>query len=181
MRQPNILDYLPEAWASIKQMAIHAAAENPELEAIWKAVEDAYNDQFLYTMGENRIVLWEKMMNNSPLATDTLEDRRFRIINRYNSQVPYTFRMLEHHLITMCGKGEYTLNYNKDTWTLTIRIALTSRKQYDDVLKLVNEMIPVNVVLEYSLLYNKHEMLEKYTHADMTSHTHEYFRSEIIN
>lgn len=181
MRQPNVLDYLPEVFKVIKEIKVHAEAENPELTKLWEAAENAYNDQFLYTMSENGIKRWEKMLNISPMGTDTLEDRRFRIINRLNAQLPYSYKMLETHLIQMCGADGYVMSYDKDTWTLTIKIALTSKKQFDEILMLVNQMIPMNIILDYDLLYNSHNVLSKYTHAQLAAHTYASLRNEVIS
>lgn len=181
MAQPNILEYLPEVIRNIKEMQAHAAAEHPELSALWTANENAYNDQFLYTMGENGISRWEKMIGISPMGTDTLEDRRFRVINRLNAQLPYTYRMLESHLIQMCGENGYIMSYDKSTWTLTIKIALTSKKQFSEILDLVNQMIPMNIILEYDYLYNTHEQLGAYTYAQLSNYTYGGLRNEVIS
>ena len=181
MRQPNILDYLPEVWKSIKEMISHADAENPELHKLWQGVESAYNDQFLYLMGENGIKRWEKMLGIVPMATDNLEDRRFRIINRLNAQLPYTYEMLESHLKQMCGENGYVMSYDADTWTLLIKIALTSKKQYNEILALINQMIPMNIILDYDLLYNSHAVLGAFTHGELSSYTYGALRNEVIS
>lgn len=181
MRQPNILDYLPEVFKAISEIQTHAGAENPELATVWQGVEDAYNDQFLYTMTENGIKRWEKMLAIVPMGTDSLEDRRFRIINRINAKLPYTYKMLESHLVQMCGEDGYIMSYDPDTWTLTIKIALTSKKQYDEILELVNQMIPVNIILDYDLLYNSHRVLSAYTYGNLASYTYAALRNEVIS
>lgn len=181
MPQPNILEYLPSAFRDVKEMQAHAAAEQPELTKLWQECDNVYNNQFLYTMNENGISRWEKMIGVSPMGTDTLEDRRFRIINRLNAQLPYSYKMLESHLLRMCGESGYLMRYDKDTWTLTIRIALTSRKQFDEVLDMVNQMIPMNIILDYDLLYNSHQILSAYTHEQLSNYSYGALRNEIIN
>lgn len=180
MRQPNILDYLPEVFKVVSEIQAHADAENPELRFLWEAVENAYNDQFLYTMGENGIKRWENMLGVTPLDTDTIEDRRFRIINRVNAQLPYTYRMLEYHLNQMCGTNGYTMSYDKNTWTLRIRVSLEKRNQYSEVLRLVTEMIPMNILLDYSLLYNSHKVLAAFTHKQLSANTHNELRNKVL-
>lgn len=181
MAQPNILEYLPDFLKDVKEIKVHASAEYPELSSLWTAVDNAYNDQFLYTMGENGVSRWEKMLGISPMGTDTLEDRRFRIINRLNAQLPYSYKMLEGHLMQMCGADGYRMSYDKDTFTLTVKIALTSKKQFGEILDLINQMIPLNIVLNYDLLYNTHEILGRYTHAQLASFTHGALRNEVIS
>jgi len=181
MPQPNILEYLPDFLKEVKEIVIHAQAQEPELASLWNANDNAYNDQFLYLMTENGIKRWEKMLKIVPMGTDTLEDRRFRIINRINSQLPYTYRMLESHLTQMCGSDGYTMSYDKEKWLLTIKIALTSKKQYAEILDMVTQMIPANIILDYDLLYNTHEILGRLTHEQLAQYTHGQLRNEVIS
>lgn len=180
MPQPNILEYLPSVFAEVKEMIAHAGAQQPELSNLWTANDNAYADQFLYRMTENGANRWESILGITPLATDTLEERRFRIINRLNAQLPYTYRMLETHLNQMCGRDGYTMSYDASTWTLTIKVALTAKKQYDEILSLVEQMIPLNIVLDYDLLYNKHEKLAAFTHSQLAAYTYGALRDEVI-
>jgi len=179
--QPNILEYLPGVIKDIKEIQAHATAEYPELSSLWVANENAYNDQFLYLMTENGIKRWEKMLKITPMGTDTIEDRRFRIINRLNAQLPYTYRMLEHHLVQMCGENGYTMNYDAATWTLVIKIALTSKKQFDEILQLVNQMVPMNIILDYDLLYNSHSVLSAFTYGHLANYSYGALRNEVIS
>lgn len=178
--QTNILEYLPDFLKDVKEIVIHARAEEPELAALWQACEDAYADQFLYTMTENGIKRWENMLKISPMGTDTIEDRRFRVINRVNAQLPYSYRMIEAHLTQMCGADGYKMTYDKATWTLEIRITLTSKKQFDDVQVMVSEMIPANIVLDVDLLYNTHEILSRFTYEQLSQLTHDQLRNEVL-
>lgn len=179
--QTNILEYLPEFLKEVKEIVIHAKAEEPELAALWGASENAYSDQFLYTMTENGIKRWEKMLDIVPMGTDSIEDRRFRIINRINAQLPYSYRMIESHLTQMCGENGYKMSYDKATWTLTVRIALTSKKQYAEVLNMVSAMIPANILLDVDLLYNKHSLLSKFTYGELAQFTHDQLRNEVFS
>ena len=178
--QTNILEYLPDFLKEVKEIVIHAKAQEPELAAVWDASENAFADQFLYSMTENGIKRWEKMLQIIPMGTETLEDRRFRIINRINAQLPYSYKMIDGHLIQMCGEGGYRMTYNKDTWTLEIRLALTSAKQYTEIQSIVSEMIPANIILNVDLLYNTYEMLEVYTYGHLEQFTYDQLRNEVL-
>lgn len=180
MRNGDILSYLPEVFKSIREMSAHAEAVNPELTALWGDIEKAYSDQYLYEMSENGVKRWEKMIGIVPMGTDTLEDRRFRIINRLNAQLPYSYRMLESHLTQMCGPSGYKLSYDAETFTLTVKVSLAVKKQYNEIFDLVNQMIPLNIVLDYDLLYNTHTVLSGFTHAELSAFNHNALRNEAI-
>ena len=182
MRQPNdVLSYLPEVFGVIKEFKGFADGANPELEKAWKAVEDAYNDLYLYTMGEDKIKRWERQLGIQPMGTDTIEDRRFRIINRLNAQLPYTDRMLEYHLNQMCGENGYRKVLDADAFLLTVKIALTSKKQFNEIHEFIKEMLPANMILDYDLLYNQYLTLAGYTHAELSAYTYGNLRDEVIS
>lgn len=173
LRQPNILDYLPGFIARVYEIIGHAEGENPELQTLWDAIEQAWNDQFLYTMGEYGIQRWEKIIGITPYAADTLEDRRFRIINRLNSNVDYTYRRVYEHLAQMTGgeKG-FTMQYIAEIWTLQVRVALHQAQQYGEMKKWLTEIIPLNIILDIDLLYNTHRILSRFTHGFLSNYTH---------
>ena len=172
MRQPNILDYLPQFLQEVREMMGHAEGENPELENLWANIEQAWNEQFLYTMGEYGIQRWEKIIGISPMAADTLEDRRFRIINRLNSNVDYTYRRVWEHLAQMCGADGFTMEYIAEIWTLQVRVALHKAQQYKEMKLWLTEIIPLNIILDIDLLYNTHRVLSQFTHAYLSQYTH---------
>lgn len=171
MPQPNILEYLPDVFAEVKEMKVHAQAERPEIERLWNGCDTAYNDQFLYNMTVNGCERWEKILGISNKGTDSLADRRFRIINRVNASLPYTYRMLEAKLIQMCGKDGYELAYRPESYTMRVRVALTRRNQLNEVHDLLLEMLPLNVVLDFALLFNPHYVLGAYTHTHLAQYT----------
>lgn len=181
MRQPDILEYLPDVFRQIKEMIALASADNPELLKLWNDIDKVYNDQFLYTMGEDGAARWEKMLNIQPMGTDTIEDRRFRIINRLNAQLPYTFNMLKDHLTQMCGEDGYELSYNPETWSLSVKVALSAKKQYDEIYAMTTEMIPANILLYYTLIYNTYGIIGEHRHEELRQYRHEELRAEVLS
>lgn len=176
MRQANILDYLPEFLRQVQEIVVHADAENAELEKLWKAIETAWNDQFLYTMGEYGIKRWERMLNIIPLSTDDLEDRRFRIINRLNTMASYTYREVDEHLNNMCGAGNYTMEYLAEIWTLKVRLSLRKARQLNELKRWLEEIIPMNILLDIDLMYNTHKILGQFSHAFLGMYMHGQLR-----
>lgn len=180
MRQPNILKYLPYVFRDIKEMKAQASADEPELNLVWDRVENAFDDQFLYLMKETGIERWEKILEISPLGTDSIEDRRFRIISKLNVQLPYTYRMLDNYLKQMCGESGYEMDLDKERFLLTISLALGSKNQRTDIIKLIDEMVPCNIVTEITLMFNTYSQLKAKTHAQLHTRTHEDVRDEVL-
>ena len=97
--------YLPEVLKNVRELDAIMDAENPEIEDLWQACEDCMNDQFISEATENGIERREKMLGITPFATDTLDDRRFRLLSRYMEDIPYTRKSLINMLTSLCGEG----------------------------------------------------------------------------
>lgn len=130
------------------------------------------------TATEQGISRREKLYGIIPKDTDSLEDRRFRVRARENEITPYTARTLEKKLATICGEDGYTAILKDGK--LTVRVALPRRATYEDARKMLEEMVPLNICMECTLLYNQHKTLAVYTHAELAEHTHGYWRNEVL-
>lgn len=63
---------------------------------------------------------------------------------------------------------------------LTVRVALTSRNVLSDVAKLLDRVVPSNLLIDLSLLYNKNNQLSKFTHEELKKYTHIQLREEVF-
>lgn len=171
----DILKYLPPVIGDTYEFKEIAKAENPELNLLWDSTNRVLAEWFLDTMSEYGISRTEKMLGIKPFDTDTLEDRRFRLKARYNHETPYTYRSLRKMLDNLCG-GNYKLSL-KD-FVLDVKIGLSARKQFTEIIKLLEKVVPVNIVINASVLYNTHEVLSNFTHEQLSKETHEQLRSE---
>lgn len=120
------------------------------------------------------------MLDIKPKATDSLADRRFRIFAAMNQDSPYTFRGLLKQLETLCGTDGYSAILDSDNYRLTVKLALTSKGQFDEADKLLQRIVPANIVKELLLKYNQHETLSALTHGQAAAFTHNDLRNEVL-
>ena len=182
MYNRKLIDYLPEFLRNIKEYkAILTDAVQPEVEKLFEAVENGMNDQFIIDATENGVSRWEKMLKIVPKATQTLDDRRFAVLARMNEQLPYTMTSLKQRLEDLCGKDKYSVEMDVDTFTLTVRVALSAQDNFKEVCEMLERVVPANIVIDASLLYNKNEALSAFTHGQLSAYTHEELRNEVVN
>lgn len=179
-READILKYIPLILRDYKEYKAIATALNPELNLLWQAIEDALDDQFIVDSTENGVKRRESILKIIPKGTDTLNERKFRLIARENEKLPYTYRAMQQRLINLCGADGYSLTVNNNTFTITVRVALTNKNNYADVEALIDKMAPENMIIDLSLLYNQHSTLAKFTHAQLSAYTHNQLRSEVL-
>ena len=123
------------------------------------------------TCDEEGIVRYEQLMGIQPKADDTLEDRIFRCITKWNVCLPYNYAFLDQKLRELCG-AEYTLDLDIAGQTVTVKVGLAQKNQYDVVAEMLEEIVPCNLQLNLSLLYNQYQALKPYPHIILAQFTH---------
>ena len=179
-RELNILSYIPNVLKEVKELKAIATAENPEITSLWAAIENALNDQFILTSTEYGVKRREKIMKITPKGTDTLDERKFRILVKSNEQLPYSFRALHQQLRSLCGPEGYTFTRNVTEKTVTVKVALTAKSNFNDVGDLLERVLPSNIIIELTLLYNQHQTMSTKAHSQLAFFTHDEIRNEVI-
>ncbi len=164
----------------IQEFGQLAQAEQPEVALLWQAVADVLDDQFVPTAKEGGIKRWESMLQIQPMTSNTLDERRFRILTRLNQRLPYTWNGLRQQLSTLCGADGYTLELQHEAYTVKVRVALKAKANYGDVDHLLERMLPANLVIDLSLKYNQHMNFTRITHAAMKRYKQEQLRNEVV-
>ena len=166
----------PEAVGKIKEIdAIY------NMNDVVNPMEDAENlekDLFTGTATENGIARRENLYSIIPKDTDTLEDRRYRVLTKENSEIPYTIRSLKRKLETLCGENGVTIELTEEK--ITVKVALARKGMYEDTAKMLEEIVPLNLLIECMQMYNTWEMLESYTWGELANRTWEQLRSEVL-
>lgn len=176
----NLIDYIPQVLTDVREFKALMEAEQPEIIDLWTALENALKDNFVDDATENGVLRLEKILKIVPKATDNFMDRKFRILARFNEQLPYTLRALQERLTTLCGSDGYTLELLNNTYTLKVRIELVVKGQYDAVDNLLRRITPANLVIDLDLRYNQNATLKNFTHAQLAAYTHFQLRNEVI-
>lgn len=180
VRTVELAGYLPDILKGVEEMRAVMDAETPEIRILWQACEDVMNDQFIPEATENGITRREKMLEITPPATDTLEDRRFRLLSRYSENIPYTRKSLSALLASLCGKDGFSLVFSTETFTVTVKVALTAKKQTDIVRDTLDRILPYNMVFTVELLYNTWETVSAYTWGNFSTITWKELKEEVL-
>mgnify|MGYP001501807063 CR=1 FL=1 len=174
------IEYLPEVFREIKEIKVVTHVQDKENAEINKNAEDLYKDQFVVIATEKGIARYEKMLGLTYKGTDTLEDRRFRVLTEYNKQLPYTKVTMKQTLESLCGKDGYRLKIDYENNILTLKIALTAKSQFETLQEYMENVTPLNFILDVALLYNQHKLLSQFTHAELANYTHLELREEVL-
>lgn len=143
-----------------------------------KAVEELDANISIKTAVESGIARREKILNIKPLDSASLEDRRLEVLLRWWTTPVYTERVLRQKLDTALGVGQYTLDIDIDNKLIECKIELTRRLMFNSVSELLEQMIPLDYLLDISLRYNQYKRFVIYTYAQLKSYTHKQLREE---
>ena len=180
IRTIDLTGYLPEALKDVTEMRAIMEAETPEVQAIWDACEDCMNDQFISEATENGVARRENMLGITPFATDTIADRKFRLLSRYNENIPYTRKNLARMLESLCGADGYQLTILTNDLTVRVKVALTVKKQRNSVEELLERVLPYNMIFTVDLLYNTWERYKPYTWSEVGTLTWKKLKEEVL-
>lgn len=177
----KLINYLPYVVRDYDVFKAMMEAEQAEFETAWASVNDLMNNQFIATAGNTGLSRWEKILAITPKGTDTQEERRFRVRTRINEQLPFTFPVLRAQLATLCGPEGFSAALAVGTYLLIVRVALTAKSNLEDVKGLLERIVPANIAVDLSLLYNQHQTLARYTHKQLDAFTHDHLRNEVMD
>ena len=176
----KLIDYLPRFMRVYKEMKTIMETEQVEVDNLWTEVENALSDQFVLEATESGVKRWESMLGISPKDTDTLDERKFRILTKLNQELPYTLRKLEQALTNLCGNNMFSVEVTAAEYHVEIKLGLVNKNNYQEVVDILKKMIPANMTQWVQIMYNSHNVLAGLTHAKMTAYSHEQLRNEVF-
>lgn len=152
IRDVDLISYLPSFMAEFKELTAALEAENPEFALAWNAADRVLQNEFIESADKYGISRFEKMLNIVPYDTDSLEDRRLRVLTIYNKNITCTQKALENMLDSLCGKGKYKLVNLAQIYTVSVKVALTSMSQKNSVEEFLKQILPCNMIFNISLI-----------------------------
>lgn len=178
----QLIEYLPPIIRNVREYrAILESGAQAEISDLWDAVDSAFDNQFVETATLYGVERWEKMLKISPKASHSLADRKFTILARMNEQLPYTLPVLKNMLQSLCGKDGFVAEMQSELYTLRVSVALVAKANFDDVKILLHRIVPANMVIELTLMYNTFEKMKNVTWGYLQNKTWEDAKeSELI-
>ena len=176
-----LIDYLPPFVQEFQEIKKIMEVEQPEIDNLWESCGNALNDQFVLYATENGVRRWEKIMGIAPKDTDTIDERKFRILSKMNQELPYTLYKLKEALTTLCGANNFSINLQPEIYHIEVKLALSNANNYQDIVNLLKKMIPANLTQHVQIMYNGYKNFNGYTHSELRVKTHDELRSEVSN
>lgn len=143
----RIIDYWPTILQDLLEFQRIAEAQQPEFDEANNVVNDLHNDFSLFTLSERGATRWEEILELQVRPGDDIETRRSRILTKFLSQLPYTYRALLRYLEQVSG-GDYTVNMDVANYELFVSARLSGYDMRTALMAALASMIPANMTLK---------------------------------
>lgn len=149
MANDRILIHLPDFYERIEDFVELAATESAELELMEGAVNQLLDDQFVETSGLQAIKRREQMLGiQADPKTESLEFRRKRILNRYQTKPPFTIRYLQQQLDMLVGPGMTIVSRDPAKHLLIVTTNIDDANVFKEVIRTIETIKPANMIYQ---------------------------------
>ena len=138
------------------------------------------DDQFAGSLRETGCSRWESMLSLESGQGEELSVRRLRILARLNEQLPFTRKTLKSMLDLLCGKDLYQLTIQVSDYFVEVAIALEVKGCAPEVEDLLERVLPCNLTLSVTFIWNTHRVLSAFTHRQLSTYTQRELREEVV-
>ncbi|RJX40861.1 DUF2313 domain-containing protein [Paenibacillus pinisoli] len=158
----RILSHLPDFYNVVEDFLRLGHTESIELDLLQNAVDQLFNDQFVLSAGHQAIRRRELMLEIQADPTETLEFRRRRILNRYQTKPPFTVRYLQQQLDMLVGSGMTIVSVDPQAFVLTVTTNLDNASVFREVLHTVETIKPANLLYQQNTALDDDIGLKEY-------------------
>lgn len=180
-RTVRIERYWANVFSSLREEQEIAKSVNPEFSLLWERIRQFLNDCFIETAQLYVIERWEKIVGIVPKVTDTLDERRNRILYKMQVTLPYSEGTLKHiYLAGIVGEGNYKVTVDPVNCTIEVLLNPGAQTQWDDIVQMLDTILPANMVLTVGFMGTPNNMLETYTHDELAAFSHDEIRDTLM-
>jgi hypothetical protein len=145
----RIMPYLPDYYREIKDFTDLAGTETIELDSLEAAVQRLFDDQFVMTASADAVKRREQMLGiQADPATESLDFRRKRLINRYSTKPPFTVRYLQQQLDSLVGPGLAIVSVDVQQFILYVTANIENANVFKEVQFTVETIKPANLIYQ---------------------------------
>lgn len=139
--------YFPRYYEGILETDELIKVENDIWNNLYLLLNKAKNNQFIAYADEDGIYAYEQLFQivANP-ETETLEERRFRLLNRIQTLSYYTMIYLRQKLDSLFEKNNYEIEMDYLNYTLYIKINAFNSFIYKESIATINKIKPANIV-----------------------------------
>ena len=139
--------YFPRYYEGILETDELIKVENDIWNNLYLLLNKAKNNQFIAYADEDGIYAYEQLFQIvADPETETLEERRFRLLNRIQTLSYYTMIYLRQKLNSLFGENNYEVEMDYLNYTLHVKSNASNSFIYKESIATINKIKPANIV-----------------------------------
>lgn len=146
MQLPSSGNFVPEYYHGSLDMEVLVQ----EIDALFKGMStnltQLLDNQFVQTADADGVARFERLFDIRASATDTLEFRKERLINRFTLAPPFTLPFLRSRLDIIIGKGRYNVEVDYNKRRLVIGMVSKDQSWFQELRITLMKIKPANLV-----------------------------------
>lgn len=143
----DLKQFLPWIYKDVVEMDALMDVEDSLFSKLMDEYIRGRDNQYILTADEYGIRIFEDIINIIPdPATETLDFRRERLISRFRTQPPFTFRWLQGKLNEIIGVGKWNAWVDNENYTLYIESTAENQKWFQEIAITVGNTKPANII-----------------------------------
>lgn len=159
----RIMPYWPEYYHDVVDFIQIAQTEDIELDNMTTAIQQLFDDQFVLTSSVQAIKRRELMLGiQADPTAESLEFRKQRILNRYQTTPPFTVRWLQEQLDRLVGPGMTIVSADVENFILYVTTNIENANIFKEVLHTIQTVKPANLVYQQNTSLNDTIGLEEH-------------------
>lgn len=149
----NLLSLLPPWYREVLDYQEICRAEEEQFTALAEDITSVANNFFFQTMDEIAVSQWEQVLSITPdSATEDLEFRRDRLLNRLSTRPPFTIGFLYQKLDELVGIDKWEATVENFTIDLLIdyEVMRDDPKRLTELMNLLFRILPAHIAVNLS-------------------------------
>lgn len=142
-----LIESLPDWFRDIPEFQQIIGAEQPEFDTAISEMTAIADNFFFQTMDTSAVEMWEQIFGITPNpATEDLDFRRRRALNRISTRPPFTLGFLYQKLDEIIGPGQWEVEVDYPNYTLYIDSSAENQLWANEVAITLNKVKPAHIV-----------------------------------
>ena len=167
----QLYEYLPFFVSNTKEFKELYKVLQPEADNLFTETDNRLKDMFVLGSSEEGTKHYEKIVSITPKLTDSLEKRQLDILAIYNEVPPFTYERLEEILTSTLGANNFKIKLDLENYFLEILLKRDKAPFESQINAMLERIVPVNIVLRYSIDWNKWKDLKPFKWSTMSTAT----------
>lgn len=143
----DLKQYVPHIYDGFLETDALIGAENELFDELAEKTAETINNQFIMTAEHSGLVRFENLFGiKANTATESIDFRRQRLINRFSTRGPFTIPFLREKLDSIIGVGQYSLYVDYSASTLYVESSAVNQAWYNEIYITINNTKPAAMV-----------------------------------